>query len=82
MIPTSLTIHDAKNIQMARKSDTPILIILLLLVGIFALIYYFTRKKNILVVNVASREQGSAVSIVAEGPKAEAAMQFLSEILR
>ena len=65
-----------------RQYDTTILIILLLLVGIFALIYYFTRKKNTLTVNIASRDQGSVVSIVAEGPKAEAVMQFLSEILR
>lgn len=65
-----------------RQYDTTILIILLLLVGIFALIYYFTRKKNTLAVSVTSRDQGSAVSIVAEGPKAEAVMQFLSEILR
>lgn len=65
-----------------RQYDMTILIIYLLLAGIFALIYYFTRKKNTLAVNITPGDQGSAVSIVAEGPKAEAAMQFLSEILR
>lgn len=65
-----------------RQYDTTILIILLLVIGIFALIYYFTRKKNTLTVNITSRDQGSSIGIVADGPKAEAVMQFLSEILR
>ena len=65
-----------------RDYDTTILIILLLLVGIFALIYYFTRKKNSLVVTIVPRDQGSSVNVLATGPKGEAVLQFLYDMLR
>ncbi|MGI0013800.1 MAG: hypothetical protein ACREBU_10210 [Nitrososphaera sp.] len=65
-----------------RQYDTTILIILLLIVGVFALIYYFTRKKNSLTMTITPRDQGCNINIMAEGPKAEALLQFLSEMLR
>lgn len=65
-----------------RNYDTTILIILLILVGVFALIYYFTRKKNTLVVTIMSRDQGSSVNLFATGPKGEAVLQFLNDMLR
>jgi len=65
-----------------RQYDTTILIILLLIVGIFALIYYFTRKKNTLTLTISPRDQGCNINAIAEGPKAEALLQYLSEMLR
>lgn len=65
-----------------RQYDTTILIILLLIVGVFALIYYFTRKKNTLTVTISPKDQGCSLGIVADGPKSEAVMQFLSDMLR
>ncbi len=65
-----------------RQYDTTILIILLLIVGVFALIYYFTRKKNLLTLTITPKDNGCNVQATADGPKAEALLQFLSETLR
>ncbi|HEX9678820.1 hypothetical protein [Nitrososphaera sp.] len=65
-----------------RAYDTTILIILLIIVGVFALIYYFTRKKNALSLTITSKEEGCSVSIEATGPKGEAVLHFLSDVIR
>jgi hypothetical protein len=65
-----------------RQYDTTILIILLLLVGVFALIYYFTRKKNSLELTITPKDQGCTISAQAVGPRGEAVLQILHDALR
>ena len=64
-----------------RAYDTTILIILLLIVGVFALIYYFTRNKNSLSLTITPKEEGCSVNVQATGPKGEAVLQFLSDVM-
>jgi hypothetical protein len=64
-----------------RQYDTTILIILLLIIGVFALIYYFTRKKNSLVLTITPKDAGCKVDVTAVGPRGEAVLQILHDVL-